>query len=480
MKNKTRILISYIKSPSKYGEALLDNFQKWVSESLNKSRLPDSTEAEIVVEDVVERVQNKAADKKVMVLDCQEASLLACLRSDIVIFDGSIEDEDTSQYRFGYELMKHLDFVLIVSRTELPYNFEGVAKKGSLSWVQALRRVPEEMLENEPEKLNTDILNWMKNTIFQLELPRSDKQVEARISPQIVSVTNAFIEVSKKRLSDLRKSQTSLFISYLSKDYPRLKAAFPEIAAQTGIPIESFCYFTPGRVTKELMTERRRWEIVNITDWEIQETDCIVVFETEGYYQSWWTMGEQMSISYKYQDHWSSCPDVYVAKTDANSIHWVKLSTPEQKQSYFPNITEEQKHRLARRFVNSDPDEVSFELDSQLARQAAQPALIKASRALIKGVSLSLAEKTGVLEEILGESSNPGERRFNFEKDISQAVKSEFSYTHTSDFRKIRIIECPYCRQEFSKPLTIDDFIQLDMPYVYRVEDNELIEKMVG
>lgn len=476
MENKTRILISYIKSPSKYGESLLNNFQKWVSESLNRSRLPDGTEAEIVVEDVVEQVQSEASDKKIMVLDCQEASLLACLHSDIIIFDGSIEDEDTSQYRFGYELMKHLDFVLIVSRTELPYNFEGARKGGAPSWIQIGEERSGIMPENAPEQSNKDILNWLKKTILQLELPRSDKQ-EANISTQIVSVTNAFIEVSKRRLADLRKSQPSLFISYLSKDYPRLKAIFPEIAVQTGIPIECFHYFAPGKVAKELMTERRRWEIVSVTDREIRKTDCIVVFETEGYHQSWWTMGEQMSISYEYQDHWSSCPDVYVAKADVNSIHWVKLSTPEQKQAYFPHITEEQKHRLARRFANSDPNEAAFELDPKLVRQAAQPALIKASRALMNGVALSFAEKTGILGEILGESSNPGERRFNFEKNISQAMESEFSYTHTSDFRKIRIIECPYCRQEFSKPLTIDDFIQLDMPYVYRVEDNELIEK---
>lgn len=99
---------------------------------------------------------------------------------------------------------------------------------------------------------------------------------------------------------------------------------------------------------------------------------------------------------------------------------------------------------------------------------------------VVEDVSLSFAEKIGVLEEILGESSNPGEKRSNFEKNISQTMESEFSYTHTSDFRKIRIIECPYCKKEISKPLTMDHFIQLDMPYVYRVQDSELVEQENG
>lgn len=59
------------------------------------------------------------------------ASMNACFYKDIIIFDGSIEDDRHDQYRFAYDLMKHLDHVLIVSRTELPYNFEGRRKGGA-------------------------------------------------------------------------------------------------------------------------------------------------------------------------------------------------------------------------------------------------------------------------------------------------------------------------------------------------------------
>ena len=52
-------------------------------------------------------------------------SIIACLDSDVVIFDGSIEG-GSEQYRAAIELMKYLDHVLIVSRTPLPVNFEGM------------------------------------------------------------------------------------------------------------------------------------------------------------------------------------------------------------------------------------------------------------------------------------------------------------------------------------------------------------------
>ena len=476
MKNKMRIIVSYIKSPSKYGESLFCAFQKWMSEFINRKNCSSEAEYELIVQDVVENVESASADNVVTVQDCQEAILLACLGSDMVIFDGSIEEDNVSQYRFACEPMKQLDYVLIVSRTELPYNFEGSRKGGAPSWILIGEQPSAATLEDNAQNRNADILNWLKHTIPQLELPRRDKREDAKLSIQNVSLLTTLIKNSEKRLSDSQKLQPSLFISYLSKDYPRLKAAFPEIAAQTGIPIENFHYFAPGRVAKELMTERRRWEIVSITEREIRKTDCIVVFETEGYHQSWWTTGEQMSISYMNQEHWTSCPDVYVAKVDSGSIQWAKLSTPEQKQAYFPQITDKQKRKLARRFANSDPNEAAFELDQKISRQAAQPRLVKGCRAVVKGVLVAIMEKNGYIEEMLGEHADPREKKLNLNERISLAIESEFSYTHTRAFKETRIVECPYCRQERSTPLTIDDFIQLDMPYVYRIEDNELAE----
>ena len=55
-------------------------------------------------------------------------SIIACLDSDVVIFDGSIED-GYEQYRAALELMKCLDHILIVSRTPLPVNADSIEYK---------------------------------------------------------------------------------------------------------------------------------------------------------------------------------------------------------------------------------------------------------------------------------------------------------------------------------------------------------------
>lgn len=62
-------------------------------------------------------------------------AIRACLESDLVIFDGSVEDGENRQYYGAIELMKYLDHVLIVSRTMLPYNFEGMRKGGAPQFI---------------------------------------------------------------------------------------------------------------------------------------------------------------------------------------------------------------------------------------------------------------------------------------------------------------------------------------------------------
>ena len=56
----------------------------------------------------------------------QWLGMCSCLMSDIVIFDGSLDKDDNdknySQYEYAISNMTSLDYVLIVSRTQLPYN----------------------------------------------------------------------------------------------------------------------------------------------------------------------------------------------------------------------------------------------------------------------------------------------------------------------------------------------------------------------
>lgn len=266
--------------------------------------------------------------------------------------------------------------------------------------------------------------------------------------------------------------KSALFISYLSRDYDVLKKCFPQIEEYTGFQKENFHYFAPGKVAKEFMTEQRRWEIVSITDREMYKCGSLLVFETDGYFRSWWTMGERMSVAYRFREKWTECPTVYVAKVNLDNeripeITWKVLDTPEQKQAFFPEISERQMRELARRFVSSDPNEAAYELDENTIRESQLPTIAKIPLAIIKGGVISLAERNGMLGE-------PFEKSTLLE-NIYRAWESGNSYAHTEEFRTKRIVECPFCREN-AQNMTINNFIQLDMPYMYRADEQKMTE----
>ena len=470
---KKKILVSYIKSPSKWGEMLFQQskalFEHFVPEQENKS---GNAQYEFEVTDVVDEMIKTG--KFSSLSDCQMCSFSACLYSDTVIFDGSIEDGIFDQYQFAYDLMKHLDHVLIISRTELPYNFEGQRKGGAPSWIKIGGDLNELDSVTDPEQANAHILEWLGYTLERLELPRSNKPKEAPSITNCLEIITQMMEESDKHMEALEGP--SLFISYLSKDYKILKDHFQEIEEHTGVLKESFHYFAPGKVATEFMTEQRRWEIVSITDREIHKCTSILIFQTDGYYCSWWTMGELISISYRFHECWDKCPTVYIAKAHRNSkgiyeFTWKALNTPEEKQEFFPGISEGQKRRLARRFANSDPNEAAYELDEKTTRQSGWPFVVKAPVSVIKGTAIYLAQKNNLFGKMLGNDT--------LAENISHAWESANSYTHTKAFRTKRIVECKYCRENASH-LTVDNFIQMDMPYVYHVDDEELSERKDG
>lgn len=462
-----KIIVSYIKSPSEWGEILFRQV-KDLFEDFALRRADDGIRYKIEIKDIVNEVMSDGKSQELAA--CQEASLRACVYSDVVIFDGSIEDDNCNQYQFAYDLMKHLDYVLFVSRTELPYNFEGCIKGGAPSWIKIGEKPLVSETVNDRAQLNAGILKWLGQTLNRLELPRSNKQTSQLSLTNIVTETMRLIQRTDERMKCMES--TALFISYLSRDFETLKECFGYIEHQTGFSKDSFHYFAPGKVAKEFMSEERRWEIVSVTDREMDKCGAILIFETDGYYRSWWTMGERMSVSYRFRKKWEECPTVYVVTVCSDGVNhrkltWRVLNTPQQKRDFFPVLSEYQTRQLARRFANSDPDEAAYELDEKTIKESKMPFIAKIPRAIVKGMAVSLLEKTDFF--------GPSEEKNTLAENIMQSWESENSYTHTKEFRTKRIVECKYCR-EAASDLTVDDFIRLDMPYVYHVDDEELIQ----
>lgn len=463
-----KISVFYVKSPSRWGEALFRQVQELLENFALKKQKDAGARFEIEIFDAVNESQKNG--KYSGLKKCQQAAMCACFYEDIVIFDGSIEDNRHDQYRFAYDLMKRLDHVLIVSRTELPYNFEGRRRDGASSWIRIGEASVDLDVLRDPVQLNAGIIKWLNHTLEQLELPRSNKLVEQLRFDNVMAETIKAINISDKRMNDFDKS--ALFVSYLSKDYAALKKCFSYIEERTGLKKDNFHYFAPGRVAEEFMTEQRRWEIVSITDREMSKCGSLLIFETEGYFRSWWTVGELISVSYRFHKKWRECPTVYVANVRLNGkempeIIWKVLDTPEQKQNFFPKLSEYQMRRLARRFVNSDPDEAAYELDEKSIRESQLPAPAKIPLAIFKGGVISIAEQNGWL----GDSSEKN----TLSENISRAWESGNSYANTKEFRTKRIVECRYCRENASD-LTVDNFIQLDMPHMRRVDAQEIVE----
>ena len=146
-----------------------------------------------------------------------ESSLEACFHDDVVIFDGSIEAETNAQYLGALELMKSLDYVLIVSRTFLPYNFEGMRDGGA----------PKAILTGTTaycdRMSNAQIAKWIMQTLEEsnLELPRSLKQNMSwqelkRNHDYITKIEAQMMSGSRERMNCHFRRQ-KVFVSYLSR-----------------------------------------------------------------------------------------------------------------------------------------------------------------------------------------------------------------------------------------------------------------------
>jgi len=221
----------------------------------------------------------------------------ACQNADVVILDATIEPKGQHNYHIAYPTP--LDHVLVVSRTALPLNFYGLRdvaverQSGGLfgkSRETLIRGTP-----FYPDHLsNTDILRWL---VIQLEDLRTRGK---RPSNQYGVIGSTFRGMKPSLdLADARRHESGkIFISFRSSDDPgvrRLKdrveaGQFPGVAQQ---PVR---YFPPGVLSTELMPEQRRWSILSMIDRFIGPADEVWVYESEAYYNSWWTLVLQREI----------------------------------------------------------------------------------------------------------------------------------------------------------------------------------------
>ncbi|MDP4143000.1 MAG: hypothetical protein Q8936_00760 [Bacillota bacterium] len=315
------------------------------------------------------QVNNKKIELRIIENDRydQFSMLQACLGDDIVIFDASVEDEQGLNYRAATAQASAMDHVFVVSRTKIPINFNGLRKGGYPELIKKSGQTIKNSFSNE------EIMEWIKANINEMidELPRpGDEKIWI---PSMETIGNHVYEMNTISERIMLKSldkysiKDGIFISFLSAY--SLKSAFPKtfkdknvedlvdfIDVERGKVKEKICYFPPGSISSEFMTEQRRWQVVSIIDRYIRKCSEFWVFETEDYYNSWWTLAELTCLAYMKATAPEECPDIYICSVQNNEFVYRKAD-----EDFFRKLDEYSIHEIARFFSNSDPSTVGYE-----------------------------------------------------------------------------------------------------------------------
>ncbi len=458
MGTEETIMISYFKADSREGEALLHAFRERMAGALLRGH-------------------------PVRVVEVQEykmtPAILACFQSDVVIFDGSIEDSENRQYRAALELMKHLDYVLVVSRTALPFNFSGMRRGG------APERIATGTTAYCPHKTNGEILGWLLETLGDpsVQLPRTLKMQLPEDSAQwdqeaVMRLERQLLEASRERCA----RQPGVFVSYLSRysrrasgeatGFPFVEDLFDEVSRVSAVPKAEIRYFPPGEISLECMTGQRRFEVVSVTEDFLAGCKAFWIYETPDYASSWWTYGERVSLARIFRDSMDKCPDIYTAKPvkkpDGSWGYQVSAYlTAGQKRAVLPQLTREDELELTGLYINSHPDSVAYEHVEKMRQLAKLPDFLLKIQAGIVYEGAKLALGDALLKD--GESRKALEEL----KNVELLKRSARSYAYTKEFWEAHIVECPQCKAQVGAALDPESFMHFSRPYFYRLSPRQ-------
>lgn len=273
----------------------------------------------------------------------------ACVKQDVVIFDGSIED-GVYNYAIATAQPMGMAHVLVVSRTYLPINFEGVRTGGTPDYPHSMR--------------NEEILTWLKEQIVEMQndglIPRPWLHKNALGS--LASVWTSMTSVQRQR-----GQQNLIFLSYRSRYYE--DEQFKELIRQ--IDRKESCngetrtpkYFPPEQLSMGFMTEQERWQLLEyILRW-VSASREVWVYETEDYYRSWWTLAELVMLAYLRQRHDGRGPRLRIYNKKADSLD-------DAPDNYLPVMTYEQRRRMDRYMSVSDRRTMAPETDARMRQLA--------------------------------------------------------------------------------------------------------------
>lgn len=278
-------------------------------------------------------------------IDMEMEFMYAQLYSDIVIFDGSLE-EDGIELGSNYACVSHapylLDNVIVVSRSTLPINFVVNKDQTNVYPIGEEPIIGEEKLINGTKNTiykkrysNDEIIIWIetyiKNLVKDGRFPRNQGYKKSRediISKNpfkvIDDLNNIAAKTNKYKKNEYKRTA---FISYRSCYNERSRNSKKsngfsvqdlEQIIKEYHPNEKWnvLYYPEGSLAQDCMTEYRRWGLINYIDNIFKQVDEVWIFNTHdinygpSYWDSWFTQGEFISLMELKQNLPSHCPKV--------------------------------------------------------------------------------------------------------------------------------------------------------------------------
>lgn len=293
----------------------------------------------------------------------------AVLYSDVVIFDGSLE-EDGITLGENYACIPHapylMDNVIVVSRTELPINFIPNAYQTN---VTPIGEETEEEREKNPQKkfTNEEIIEWLKGCLAAMvEEGRLPRKPEYKVAKELLTNSEvildyfnmiySFTEGNKKN----RYEHTS-FISYRSY-YGEHESNGYSVEDLKDYILEHHrklnsnekwrvMYYTSGSLAQDCLTEYRRWGLMEYVNYIFKQVDEVWIFNTHdtaygpSYWDSWFTQSEFISLMNLKHCLPDCCPKIFIFDSSTGKV---------DELVYLPNISGSLKNELSIITANSD------------------------------------------------------------------------------------------------------------------------------
>lgn len=445
----------------------------------------ETTASRYLIEQIKKLISNLPNNKlfsiiNVVVNGSQYDMLKATIESDLVIFDASVEWDENKGYDSNYFAATANpisdDRILVVSRTKLPINFVPMRTNVPMLGEEIKVRDKKGIIRSKNTYTNEEIIDWLLSTINEMiqegRIPKkADMKIKVPPFEQLSTISSELpVLIERNSMDSLdymqskSKSKRGAFISYRSRychekingwDVYELEKYIKKNHNSEKYPV---LYYPDGDISKEFMTEQRRWEIVSFVDRRLREVEEVWIFNSysitensnvSNYLDSWWTQGEILALMYIKAGSPKDFPKrIYLFDPYTGNIE-------EKGSDFIPEMNDQLHQEIARYYSNSDSLTSGNEgLGNMRMLRNTNGLLRRLAYHEMKKIQKKMYPKGTEMYEVMESIT------------YDSYVESLNSHVYDLSFTENRIATCPTCQQKnttithFKDPYFIKNFIK--------------------